>query len=72
MRGGDRLPPGQHGGAGTRLGLDAQRATIQAEAHRRGWEHVEWVTDEGVWGGTAPCDLTDWGRCSPPQKLATC
>ena len=28
------------------LGLDAQRATITAEADRRGWD-VEWMADEG-------------------------
>lgn len=48
------------------LGLDAQSATVQAEADRRGWEHVEWVTDEGVSGGTAPCDRDGLG-----QVLAT-
>ncbi len=32
--------------ADSRLGLDAQRSTIQAEADRRGWE-VVWVEDAG-------------------------
>lgn len=42
------------------LGLDAQRETIRAEADRRGWE-VEWVTDDGVSGGTAPANRPGLG-----------
>lgn len=32
-------------------GLDAQRATITAEAARRGWTVVAWYSDEGISGG---------------------
>lgn len=32
-------------------GLSAQRATITAEAERRGWTIVEWFADEGISGG---------------------
>jgi DNA invertase Pin-like site-specific DNA recombinase len=32
------------------LGLDAQRERLEAEAQRRGWADVEWVTDEAVSG----------------------
>lgn len=35
-------------------GLDAQRATITAEAERRGWTITAWHTDEGLSGGLAP------------------
>ncbi len=28
-------------------GLDAQRSAIEAEAARRGWDDVEWISDEG-------------------------
>lgn len=35
-------------------GLDAQRATITAEAARRGWTITSWHTDEGLSGGLAP------------------
>ena len=37
--------------ASSGLGLDAQRATLEAEAGRRGWELVEVIADEGVSGG---------------------
>lgn len=36
------------------LGLDAQRATIEAAAAARGWEVVAFHTDAGVSGGVAP------------------
>lgn len=36
------------------LGLDDQRAKLQAEADNRGWQIVAWYSDEGVSGGTAP------------------
>lgn len=35
-------------------GLAAQRATITAEAERRGWTITAWHTDEGLSGGLAP------------------
>ena len=34
--------------AGSGLGLDTQRAAIQAECDRRGWTLVEMVEDAGV------------------------
>lgn len=32
-------------------GLAAQRATIEADAARRGWTVIEWFSDEGISGG---------------------
>ena len=40
--------------ADSRLGLEAQEASIRAEADRRGWEIVATYTDEGVSGSVAP------------------
>jgi DNA invertase Pin-like site-specific DNA recombinase len=37
--------------AASGVGLEAQRATIAAEAERRGWTIVSWHADEGVSGG---------------------
>ena len=42
--------------ADSRLGLEAQEASIKAEAERRGWEIVATFTDEGVSGSVAPLD----------------
>lgn len=36
------------------LGIEAQRASITAEAQRRGWTVTSWHTDEGLSGGLAP------------------
>lgn len=36
------------------LGLDAQRRTIEAHARAKGVTIVDWFTDAGVSGGTAP------------------
>ena len=44
-----RVSTGEQAESGA--GLDAQRATIQAEADRRGW-HVEYVVDAGNSGAT--------------------
>ena len=44
-----RVSTGEQAESGA--GLDAQRATIQAEADRRGW-HVEYVVDAGTSGAT--------------------
>lgn len=44
-----RVSTGEQAESGA--GLDAQRATIQAEADRRGW-HVEYVVDAGTSGVT--------------------
>ncbi len=33
------------------LGLEAQRAAIEAEVERRGWTLVGWTADEGISGG---------------------
>lgn len=41
-----RVSTGEQATSG--LGLDAQRATIQAEADRRGWTIVEWCEDAGA------------------------
>lgn len=38
------------------LGLEAQRAAIEARAKAEGWEIVEWYVDEGVSGTVAPVD----------------
>ena len=38
------------------LGLEAQAASIAAEAEQRGWEIVATFTDEGVSGSVAPLD----------------
>ncbi|WP_404387833.1 recombinase family protein [Humibacillus xanthopallidus] len=35
-------------------GLEAQRAAIQSECDRRGWQIARWVADEGVSGATEP------------------
>ena len=40
------------------LGLEAQGASIRAEAERRGWEIVATFTDEGVSGSVAPLERT--------------
>ncbi len=37
--------------AATGVGLEAQRAAIEAEADRRGWTVVGWYADEGISGG---------------------
>lgn len=37
--------------AASGAGLEAQRATIIAEADRRGWTVVDWHSDEGISGG---------------------
>lgn len=36
------------------LGLEAQRATIEARAAAEGWTVISWFTDEGVSGTVAP------------------
>ena len=38
------------------LGIDAQRATIEARAAAEGWTVDAWFTDEGVSGTVAPLD----------------
>lgn len=38
------------------LGLEAQRATIEARAAAEGWTVVAWFTDEGLSGTVAPLD----------------
>lgn len=38
------------------LGLEAQRATIEARAKDEGWTVVEWFTDEDVSGTVAPLE----------------
>lgn len=43
-----RVSTGEQADSG--LGLDAQRACIQAEADRRGWTIVRWIEDAGVSG----------------------
>ncbi len=45
-----RVSTGQQVESG--LGMDAQRATIEAEATHRGWELLEVVTDAGISGST--------------------
>src|SRR4051794_28784928 len=37
--------------AASGAGLAAQRATIEAEAARRGWAIIDWHSDEGISGG---------------------
>lgn len=43
-----RVSTGEQADSG--LGLDAQRACIEAEAERRGWTIVRWIEDAGVSG----------------------
>jgi DNA invertase Pin-like site-specific DNA recombinase len=43
------------------LGLDAQRAAIEAAATARGWTIVGWTEDAGVSGGVLPTDRPGLG-----------
>lgn len=42
--------------AASGAGLEAQRASITAEAERRGWTVVAWYADEGISGGKGVAD----------------
>jgi DNA invertase Pin-like site-specific DNA recombinase len=38
------------------LGLEAQRAAVEAACAAKGWTVTEWAVDEGVSGSVAPAD----------------
>ncbi len=44
------------------LGLDAQRAAVEAACTAKGWTVTEWAVDEGVSGSVAPANRPAMGR----------
>ena len=44
------------------LGLDAQRAAVEAACAAKGWTVTEWAVDEGVSGSVAPADRPAMAR----------
>ena len=44
------------------LGLDAQRAAVEAACAAKGWTVAEWAVDEGVSGSVAPADRPAMAR----------
>ncbi len=42
--------------AASGLGLEAQRAAVEAACQAKGWTVTEWAVDEGVSGSVAPAD----------------
>jgi DNA invertase Pin-like site-specific DNA recombinase len=44
-----------------RLGLRVQEEALAGEAQRRGWESVEWVTEDGVSGKVEPAERPELG-----------
>ncbi len=45
-----------------RLGLDAQRAAVEAACAAKGWTVTDWAVDEGVSGSVAPADRPAMAR----------